>query len=146
ACLLGAALAVGAWGQAGMLGYVVPRDALPAPVAAKYRPPWVGYHWITPWVGYGQVVMARTVPSRQIPAYGPYTVAPGYPDVFLPDQGGRDAAVERYFDAGTSSEVRRAIARRYGVRWVIGPAADAEPWLRPVTTGPAGQVLYAVRD
>lgn len=145
ACLLAAALAVGAWGQAGMLGYVIPRDALPAPLAAKYRPPWAGYHWITPWVGYGDVVMARTVPSRQIPAYGPYTVAPGYPDVFLPDQGGRDAAVERYFAADTSSGTRRAIARRYGVRWVIGPAADAEPWLRPVTTGPAGQVLYEVR-
>lgn len=145
ACLLAAALAVGAWGQAGMLGYVIPRDALPAPLAAKYRPPWAGYHWITPWVGYGDVVMARTVPSRQIPAYGPYTVAPGYPDVFLPDQVGRDAAVERYFAADTSSGTRRAIARRYGVRWVIGPAADAEPWLREVTTGPAGQVLYEVR-
>ncbi|MFG3096992.1 hypothetical protein [Streptomyces sp. NPDC048202] len=145
ACVLAAALAVGAWGQAGMLGYVVPRDALPAPLAAKYRPPWTGYHWITPWVGYGDVVMARTMPARQIPAYGPYTVAPGYPDVFLPDQGDRDAAVERYFAADTSSDARRAIARRYGVRWVIGPAADAEPWLRRVTTGPAGQVLYEVR-
>ncbi|MGW2748669.1 hypothetical protein [Streptomyces sp. NPDC001450] len=144
ACVLGAALAVGAWAQAGTLGYVVGRDALPGAVAAKYRTPWVGYQWITPWVKYGDVVMARTFPSRQIPAYGPYTVAPGYPDVFLPDAGRRDAAVTRYFAADTSGDARRAIVRQYGVRWVVGGKAAAEPWLRQVATGPGGQVLYQV--
>lgn len=144
ACVLGAALAVGAWAQAGTLGYVVGRDALPGAVAAKYRTPWVGYQWITPWVKYGDVVMARTFPSRQIPAYGPYTVAPGYPDVFLPDAGRRDAAVTRYFAAGTSAEGRRTILREYGVRWVVGGRSSAEPWLRQVATGPGEQVLYEV--
>ncbi|MFJ9869586.1 hypothetical protein [Streptomyces sp. NPDC101165] len=144
ACALGAALAVGAWAQAGTLGYVVGRDALPGAVAAKYRTPWVGYQWITPWVKYGDVVMARTFPSRQIPAYGPYTVAPGYPDVFLPDAGRRDAAVTRYFAAGTPGDARRAIVREYGVRWVVGGKGVAEPWLRQVATGPGGQVLYQV--
>ncbi|WP_018549740.1 hypothetical protein [Streptomyces sp. LaPpAH-108] len=144
ACLLGAALAVGAWAQAGTLGYVIDRTDLPAPVAAKYRVPWVGYHWITPWVRYGDVVMARTTPSRQIPAYGPYTVAPGYPDFFLPDETGRDEAVTRYYAPTTDSATRLAIARRYGVHWVIGSPATAEPWLREVKRGPAGQILYKV--
>ncbi|MET7284236.1 hypothetical protein [Streptomyces sp. NPDC005573] len=145
ACALGAALAVGAWAQAGALGYAVGRDALPAVVAAKYRPPWGGYQWITPWVKYGDVVMARTLPSRQIPAYGPYTVAPGYPDVFLPDQGRRDAAVARYFEPGTSADGRWAMIREYGVQWVVGTAVAPDPWLRRVTGGPAGQTLYEVR-
>jgi alpha-1,6-mannosyltransferase len=148
ACLLAGALAVGAWTQAGTLGYVVDRGVLPGPVAAKYRPPWAGYHWITPWVRYGDVVMARTFPSRQIPAYGAYTVAPGYPDFFLPDEERRAAAVRRYFAAGTPPEERREIVREYGVRWVVdrGPAPRTEPGLRAVARGPGGQVLYAVTD
>ncbi|MEU0006953.1 hypothetical protein ABZ079_22405 [Streptomyces sp. NPDC006314] len=145
ACVLGAALAVGAWTQAGTLGYVTGRDALPGVVAAKYRTPWVGYQWIMKaGVKYGDVVMARTFPARQIPAYGPYTVAPGYPDVFLRDAVRREAAVTRYFDAGTSSEERRGIVREYGVRWVVGGRSAAGPGLRKVTDGPGGQVLYRV--
>ncbi|MFF5025092.1 hypothetical protein ACFY2J_12775 [Streptomyces collinus] len=142
--VLAVALAVGAWTQVGTLGYVVGRDALPSAVAAKYRTPWVGYHWITPWVKYGDVVMARTMPARQIPAYGPYTVAPGYPDVFLPDAARRDAAVTHYFAADTPAGTRRAIVREYGVRWVVGGRGAAQPWLRRVATGPGGQVLYRV--
>lgn len=145
ACVLGAALAVGAWTQAGTLGYVAGRDALPGVVAAKYRTPWVGYQWIMrAGVKYGDVVMARTFPARQIPAYGPYTVAPGYPDVFLRDAGRRDAAVTRYFGAGTSPAERRGIARTYGVRWVVGPQELAGPGLRKAAVGPGGQVLYRV--
>ncbi|CAL9436885.1 hypothetical protein SUDANB58_02167 [Streptomyces sp. enrichment culture] len=146
ACLLAGALAVGAWAQAGTLGYVVARDALPGAVAAKCRQPWAGYHWITPWVRYGDVVMARTFPSRQIPAYGAYTVAPGYPDFFLPDEERRAAAVRRYFAAGTPGGERREIAREYGVRWVVdrGTALRAAPGLREVARGPGGQVLYEV--
>ncbi|MEU2551020.1 hypothetical protein ABZ589_04825 [Streptomyces sp. NPDC013313] len=161
ACALGAALLVGAWTQVGTLGYVTGRDALPGVVAAKYRAPWAGYHWITPWVGYGDVVMARTMASRQIPAYGAYTVAPGYPDVFLPSAGVRGEAVRRYFSAGAGAESgtgaesgagvgvgasgRWGVLREYGVRWVVGGRGDAEPWLRRVAGGPGGQVLYAVR-
>ncbi|WP_425347912.1 hypothetical protein [Streptomyces roseochromogenus] len=144
ACVLGAALAVGAWTQAGTLGYVTGKGALPSVVAAKYRPPWVGYHWITPWVKYGDVVMARTDPARQIPAYGAYTVAPGYPDVFLPDAARREAAVERYFAAGTPAAERAGILREYGVRWVVGPSSLAGPGLRKVTAGPDDQILYRV--
>ncbi|GAA2457494.1 hypothetical protein [Streptomyces glaucus] len=146
ACALSGALAVGTWAQAGTVGYVVGRGALPEPVAARYRTPWTGYHWITPWVRYGDVVMARTLPARQIPAYGAYTVAPGYPDFFLPDEERRREAVRRYFAAGTPEAVRRDIVREYGVRWVVdrgaGPRRDG---LRAVARGPGGQVLYRVR-
>ncbi|WP_189982796.1 hypothetical protein [Streptomyces capoamus] len=145
ACVLLAALAVGAWTQAGTLGYVVPRGALPGVVAEKYRTPWVGYQWIMrAGVRYGDVVMARTFPARQIPAYGPYTVAPGYPDVFLPDAGRREAAVERYFSGGTGTAERREILRKYGVRWVVGGTSAKAPWLREVAAGPGDQVLYRV--
>ncbi|WP_409240424.1 hypothetical protein [Streptomyces sp. PA5.6] len=147
--LLGVALLVGAWTQAGTLGYVVPRDALPARVAAKYRPPWPGYNWLTREVEYGDVVMAKTFPSRQIPAYGPYTVAPGYPDFFLPDQERRVTAVRDYFAPGTSRGERLDILRRYGVRWVVEYPGDGglradDSALRRVATGPRGQVLYEV--
>ncbi|MCS0602578.1 hypothetical protein NX794_15365 [Streptomyces sp. LP11] len=146
ACALGAALLVGAWTQAGTLGYVTGRDALPGAVAAKYRTPWVGYRWIMrAGVRYGDVVLARTGAARQIPAYGPYTVAPGYPDVFLPAAGARKTAVIRYFAAGTSTAERQGIVREYGVRWVVGPRDLAgRPGLRKVTGGPGGQVLYRV--
>ncbi|MFJ4952132.1 hypothetical protein [Streptomyces sp. NPDC088760] len=145
ACVLLAALAVGAWTQAGTLGYVVDREALPRVVAEKYRTPWVGYQWIMrAGVKYGDVVMARTFPARQIPAYGPYTVAPGYPDVFLPDAGRREAAVERYFSAGTGAAERRGILRQYGVRWVVGGTSANAPWLRKVAVGPGHQTLYRV--
>ncbi|MFJ8794836.1 hypothetical protein [Streptomyces sp. NPDC102462] len=147
ACGLGAALLVGAWAQVGTVGYVVGRAALPGVVAAKYRAPWTGYRWITPWVRYGDVVMARTFPARQIPAYGAYTVAPGYPDVFLADAGRRDEAVRRYFAAGTTDGAREQIVREYGVRWVVDRASGGvrDPGLRRVAEGPAGQALYAVR-
>ncbi|WP_055567935.1 hypothetical protein, partial [Streptomyces atriruber] len=147
--LLGVALLVGAWTQAGTLGYAVPRDALPARVAAKYKPPWPGYNWLAPKVEYGDVVMAKTFPSRQIPAYGPYTVAPGYPDFFLPDQEERVAAVRDYFAAGTPRAERLDILRRYGVRWVVEYPGDGglradDSALRRAGTGPKGQVLYEV--
>lgn len=145
ACVLGAALVVGAWTQAGTLGYVFGRGRLPEAVAAKYRDPWVGYKWITPWVRYGDVVLARTAAARQIPAYGPYTVAPGYPDFFLPDEDRRAAAVRSYFAPGTALGVRRDIEKSYGVRWVVsrGTLRDAGG-LRLVARGPGGQLLYAV--
>ncbi|MEU3983693.1 hypothetical protein AB0F77_27025 [Streptomyces sp. NPDC026672] len=149
ACVLAGALAVGAWAQSGTVGYATGRGALPPAVAARYPAPWPGYAWITPWVRYGDVVMARTFPARQIPAYGAYTVAPGYPDVFLPDAGRREEAVRRYFAAGTSEGVRRGIEREYGVRWVVDRVGARRgvvrgAGLRTVARGPGGQELYRV--
>ncbi|WP_431996486.1 hypothetical protein [Streptomyces fungicidicus] len=145
AVLLGGALVVGAWAQAGTLGYVLPRGVLPGVVEDGYRPPWTGYHWITPWVRYGDVVMAEGRAARQVPAYGPYTVAPGYPDFFLPDERGRVGDTVRYFAEGTSEGVRRGIEREYGVRWVVGRGGwPGGAGLRAVARGPEGEVLYAV--
>ncbi|MDQ0748863.1 hypothetical protein QF034_003094 [Streptomyces africanus] len=147
ACVLGAALVVGAWTQVGTVGYVVKRGDLPEAVAEKYRRPWAGYFWMTPWVKYGDVVMAREGrPARQIPAYGAYTVAPGYPDFFLAGERRRAAAVRRYFGEGTPGREREEILREYGVRWVVdkGAAGKRGVGLREVTRGPEGQVLYAV--
>ncbi|MEV6122904.1 hypothetical protein AB0M23_20695 [Streptomyces sp. NPDC052077] len=140
-----AALAVGAWAQSGTVGYVTGPEALPPTVREKYREPWRGYGWITPWVRYGDVVMARTGAARQIPAYGAYTVAPGYPDVFLPDAPERTEAVRRYFAPGTAAGTRRAVERAYAVRWVVdrGGLRGAEG-LREVARGPDGEVLYRV--
>ncbi|WP_030788025.1 hypothetical protein [Streptomyces sp. NRRL S-920] len=147
--LLGVALLLGAWTQAGTLGYVVPRGVLPGPVAAKYKAPWSGYDWLAPRVRHGDVVMAKTFPSRQIPAYGPYTVAPGYPDFFLPDQEARTEAVRAYFAPATPRTERLGILHRYGARWVVqypgdGGLRPGDPALRVAGAGPRGQVLYEV--
>ncbi|MET8460004.1 hypothetical protein [Streptomyces parvulus] len=147
--VLGVALVVGAWGQVGVLGFAVGREALPGVLAEKYREPWEGYGWITRWVGYGDVVMAREFPSRLIPATGAYTVAPGYTDFFLDDEGERVGAVRRYFSVGVegvSGSVRRGIEREYGVRWVVdrGVGVRGDEGLRVVRRGPGGWVLYAV--
>ncbi|MFG3103012.1 hypothetical protein ACGFZL_21195 [Streptomyces sp. NPDC048182] len=140
------ALVVGAWAQVGAVGFVVGRGVLPRWVEAKYREPWEGYHWITRWVGYGDVVMARRVPSREIPAYGAYTVVPGYPDFFLADEGAREGAVRAYFARGAGGGVRRGILEEYGVRWVVdrGSGLRGVAGLREVGRGPRGEVLYAV--
>ncbi|MER6625045.1 hypothetical protein [Streptomyces sp. NPDC000931] len=145
AVLLAGGLLAGGWGQAGVLGYVVPRGGLPAVVEERYRAPWTGYRWITPWVRYGDVVMAEGRVARQVPAYGPYTVAPGYPDFFLPDEERRMAVTEVYFAERTPSSVRRGIEREYGVRWVVGGGGGLDDsGLRVVARGPEGEVLYAV--
>ncbi|GAA2326979.1 hypothetical protein OKJ48_36995 [Streptomyces kunmingensis] len=140
------ALVVGAWAQSGTLGYVLPRSALPDAVAAKYREPWADYHWITPWVKYGEVVLAKQWPARQIPAYGAYTVAPGYPDFFLDDEEARLAAVRTYFAPATSAQRRADVLRRYGVRWVVAYPGDGGLPLDRVAVGPRGQILYRVRS
>ncbi|MEU6220878.1 hypothetical protein ABZ845_25740 [Streptomyces sp. NPDC047022] len=147
--VLAAALAVGAWTQAQTLGYVVGRKALPGPLAEKYQEPWTGYQWITPWVHYGDVVMAKQFAERGIPAYGPYTVEPGYPDFFLPDEKKRQAAVRTYFEAGQPRGARLGVLKSYGVRWVVQRPSDGglplgDPTLRRVASGPGGQVLYEV--
>ncbi|GGX36078.1 hypothetical protein GCM10010297_66590 [Streptomyces malachitofuscus] len=145
AVLLGGALLAGGWAQAGTLGYVVPRGGLPEVVEDRYRAPWTGFHWITPWVRYGDVVMAEGRAARQVPAYGAYTVAPGYPDFFLADEGRRDALTEVYFAERTPESVRREVEREFGVRWVVDRRGVLDGTaLRVVARGPEGDVLYAV--
>nr|WP_236071933.1 hypothetical protein [Streptomyces polyasparticus] len=151
AAVVAAALVAGAWTQAGVLGYVVRQDALPPAVREKTRQPWAGYAWITRYVPYGDTVMVKGRAARQIPAYGPYTVAPGYPDFFLPDQEQRLATVAEYFAPGSSRAQRLDALQRYGARWVLQWRSDgglqaSDPALEKVAVGPNGQVLYRVVD
>ncbi|WP_231905133.1 hypothetical protein [Streptantibioticus cattleyicolor] len=146
-----AALLVGCWAQAGSLSYVLRGDAIPPVI--KHAPRqglWDDYAWVTRYVSYGDVVMTEAfLPKRQIPAYGPYTVASGYPDFFLPDQGQRLKDVHRYFAAKTPRAQRLALLRKYDVRWVVQYASDGgldphDPALRQVAIGPDGELLLKV--
>ncbi|WUD75333.1 hypothetical protein OG937_28395 [Streptomyces sp. NBC_00510] len=147
ALLVAAALLVGAWAQRGALGYVVPPRLLPGPVAEAYRTPWPGYAWATDRMNWGDVVMARERPGRQLPAYGPYTVAPGYPDFFLPDQRRRLADTARFYSPATSRQQQERILTRWKVRWVLLDRGDPAPprgLLSLVAEGNDGQRLYRV--
>ncbi len=144
-------LLVGCWAQAGSLQYVLRPTAIP-PVArsAPAQKAWTYYTWITPYVRYGDVIMTKDyAPLHQAPAYGGYTVAPGYPDFFLPDQNRRTADTLRYFAPGTSRVERLALLREYDARWIIqrrhsGGLSLTDPALREVARGPKGEILLRV--
>ncbi|MEU7107830.1 hypothetical protein ABZ951_22705 [Streptomyces sp. NPDC046215] len=149
--LTAAALLAGAWTQAGVLTYVLRPAAIP-PVLRHV-------HTIALWPPYGRV--AREVPKgatvmtddyyalRMIPAYGPYTVAPAYPDIFLPDERRRRDATRRYFAPATSRAERLALLREYRVRWVLqkpgrpGLPPD-DPALGRAVRAPGGLTLSEV--
>jgi hypothetical protein len=104
---------------------------------------------MTPWVRNGDTVMTTGQANMMLPAYGAYTVSPGYPEVFLSDEQARQAAVDGYFAASTSRVDCVEILRRYHVTWVLQGPDDgglplSDPALRQVTTGPGNQVLYRV--
>jgi hypothetical protein len=145
-------LLVGCWAQAGTLSYVLRPAAIPPVLRdAPTQHAWSTYSWVRPYVRYGDVVMTADFRAlRQTPAYGGYTVEPGWPDFFLPDQAARIADTKRYFAAGTSRAQRLALLREYHVRWVIetrgragGPATN-DPALRETAHGPHGEVLLRV--
>ncbi|GGS13710.1 hypothetical protein GCM10010252_61430 [Streptomyces aureoverticillatus] len=146
----GTALLFGAWTQAGTLGYVVRGDALPKVLERKMLTPWADYRWITPWVKYGDTVITKNYfASRMVPAYGAYTVAPGYPDFFLSDERKRRKTVERYFAPGATRADRIDALHRYHAKWIIqtrseGGLPEGDQALRETAVGPTGQVLYKV--
>ncbi|MEU8585171.1 hypothetical protein [Streptomyces abikoensis] len=146
-----AALLAGAWAQAGVLSYVLRREAVPpglreAPVIAL----WPRFGWVAEHVPKGATVMTDDYYAlRMLPAYGPYTVAPAYPDLFLPDEKRRRDATRRYFAPVTSRAERLGILKEYGVRWVLrknGAAglSPGDPALRKAAQGPGGRVLLEV--
>ncbi|MEU3356236.1 hypothetical protein [Streptomyces sp. NPDC037389] len=146
-----AALLAGAWAQAGVLSYVLRREAVPpglreAPVIAL----WPRFGWAVAHVPKGATVMTNDYYAlRALPAYGPYTVAPAYPDLFLPDEKRRRDATRRYFAPATPRAERLGILKEYGVRWVLqknGAAglAPGDPALRKAAQGPGGRVLLEV--
>ncbi len=147
-----AGLLVGCWAQAGALSYVLRPAAVPGPLRdAPRQTAWGSYAWVRRHVGYGDVVMTRDFQAlRQAPAYGAYTVEPGWPDFFLPDQGARRAATAAYFAPGTPRAQRLALLRGYRVRWVVqyrgvpGGLSPGDPALRRTATGPHGALLLRV--
>ncbi|MGW2826058.1 hypothetical protein ACWC24_34445 [Streptomyces sp. NPDC001443] len=148
--LLAAALAFGAWTQSTALGYVVPHELLPEAVRAKAWPSRSGYAWAMRWVHHGDTVMTPADIASQLPAHGAYTVAPAYPDTFLPDSDARWAATNTYFSADASRPDRLSALHRYHAAWVLqwpvgqGGMPPDDPALRLTATGPAGEVLFRV--
>ncbi|MEW2404123.1 hypothetical protein [Streptomyces sp. NPDC046862] len=151
--LAAAALLIGAWAQAGVLAYVLRTDAIPPALRAAPRfTPWHAIDQLIRPVPTGQTVMTNDYYAlRMIPAYGPYTVAPAYPDVFLADAEARRKATDRYFAPGTPRQDRLAILRDYGVSWVVqksghpGGLLVDDPALEEVARGRYGLVLLRVK-
>jgi len=144
-------LVIGCWAQAGSLGYVLRPAAIPPPLSyAPTQPLWTDYAWVRPYLHRGDVVMtAGYFAQRQVPAYGAYTVAPAYPDFFLPDEQQRTVDTLGYFGRGTTRDQRLALLREYHVRWIIqrlhsGGLSRLDPAVREVAIAPTGEVLLRV--
>lgn len=147
------ALLAGAWTQAGALSYVLRDAALPPVLRDVHRiAPWPSFTWAARHVPKGATVMTDDYFAlRMLPAYGPYTVAPAYPDFFLPDERRRREATRRYFDPATARAERLGILKEYGARWVVqrtgGPGLpEDDPALREAARGPGGLALFEVAE
>ncbi len=151
--LTAAALLAGAWTQAGALSYVLRPAALPPPLRTVHAIAlWPQFRWAARAMPKGATVMTDNYYAlRTIPAYGPYTVAPAYPDVFLRDERHRRDATRRYFSPAASRAERLGILKEFGARWVLqrngGPGLPPDdPALRKAARGPGGFVLSEVVD
>jgi hypothetical protein len=142
ACLAGLAV------QAGNLLYLAPHTVLTPGVrrAAHMYVAWPDYSWLHRYVQPGDVVLTPDdyFAVRTVPAYGGRTVAPAWPDPFLPDEAQRDRDLARMRDPATDPRVREALLAQYHVRWILAvpgrPATAAGG--SPVAVGPQGQRLY----
>jgi hypothetical protein len=115
---LGTAAAAGA--VCGLLtvhaGALVPSERFAQP------PRWPSYDWAARHIGRGEPVLADGYfAPRLLPGYGADLVAPPWPDPALgeAERGRRLAATARYLDPATGRGGREAVARRYGVRWLL---------------------------
>lgn len=120
-------LAVGAAcvGFAVQGGAVLPDGPLPHP----YREH--DYRWAARHIRPGDVVLTDGYSSsRVLPAYGAYMVSPPWPDPSTPiaDLGRRLADQNAYFAPRTRRAERRAIVRRYGVRWLLLSPGERVPY------------------
>ncbi|MFC5722690.1 hypothetical protein ACFP1Z_21195 [Streptomyces gamaensis] len=150
--LTAAGLLAGAVAQAGVVTYVLPSAAVPRALRALPAvAPWPRFSWAARHVARGETVMTDDYRAlRALPAYGPYTVAPAWPDAFLDDEAERRAATRRYFAPATPRAERLGILREFGVRWVLqrdghGGLPPGDPALRRVERGPGGLALSEVR-
>ncbi|MFF4649294.1 hypothetical protein [Streptomyces sp. NPDC001380] len=145
-----AALAVGAWTQAGAAVFVLPQARHAADRLGVQQVPLFGdYRWITPYLRYGDVVLTEDYHALRIaPAYGATTVAPAYPDFFLPDERQRWKDTADFFARGTTAAREREILIRRHVRWIVTSSSEAPvPKGRvftTVATGPQGERLVRV--
>jgi hypothetical protein len=120
--LLGGAAAAGAC--AGFLtvhaGAVVPRSL--DPVGFAQPPRWPTYEWAARHIGPGEVVITDGYYAvHAIAGYGPNLAAPAWPDRALEERERlrRLADVRAYLAPGSTRAGRTAVARRYGVRWLL---------------------------
>ncbi len=136
-------LLVGVWAQIGTLTFVLQPSALPPVVrAAPSESLWSDFSWIRPYVHYGDTIMTEDYYAlRQAPAYGVYTVAPGYPDFFLHDEEQRKSDTTRFYAPHTTRAQRLRLLKKYHAKWVLTADADGQLVLRnaalkPVATEP----------
>ncbi|WP_053161406.1 hypothetical protein [Streptomyces caatingaensis] len=151
AAVTGAALLTGACAQAGAVAYALPaRAARTVRAHVQAVAPWPSFGWAGRELPAGATVMTNDYFAlRMLPAYGPYTVAPAWPDVFLPDERERREATRRYYAPSASRAERLGLLGRYGARWVL--QKDGAPGLRPddpalrrTVRGPGGFALLEV--
>ncbi|WP_171170453.1 hypothetical protein [Streptomyces sp. I05A-00742] len=151
AAVTASALLAGACVQAGAVAYALPARAARAVRAhVPSIAPWPSFAWAARPVPAGATVMTDDYYAlRMLPAYGPYTVAPAYPDVFLPDVRERWEATRRYYAPSATRAQRLGALREYGARWVLqkdgGPGLPSDdPALRRAARGPGGLMLLEV--
>jgi hypothetical protein len=142
---------------AGAVGLVVQGSNLLylAPVPPRVRTAthmyvdWPTYSWIARYTHPRDVLLTSDFYAvRSVGAYGLYTVAPAWPDPFLPDEAQRRADLLVMLRGSTDPATRAALLRRYHVRWIL---AMPNRWYpvdgRPlVATGPGGERLYEIRE
>jgi alpha-1,6-mannosyltransferase len=141
ACLAGVAT------QAGNLLYLAPHSVITPRVRATARMfvDWPDYQWLAGYLRPGEVLLTDDYFAvRTVPAYGVRTIAPVWPDPFLPDTARRERDQATLVDPATDPATRAALLARYRVRWVLEtPGGWTLPGDRtPVATGPRGQRLY----
>ncbi|OIJ65900.1 hypothetical protein [Streptomyces mangrovisoli] len=128
-------------------GAVVPRAL--DPVGFVQPPDWPTYWWAARYIRPGETVIAdgyRAV--HALPGYGPVLAAPPWPDASLPerDRLRRLADVRAYLSPTSTRAQRRAVVRRYRVRWLLLPPRRRVPEEAVVVawSGRTGEVLARV--
>ncbi len=139
-CLVGFAV------QAGHLIHALPPALRPAALE-RLRHPWPDYAWISAYVHPGDVIVAWDyAATRSVVAYGAKTIAPTWPDPFLPDESRRRADLAEVYAPDTAPARRLELLARYHVRWilVVGKRSVLEYGRSALAYGPLGQRLYQV--
>ncbi|GAA2290299.1 hypothetical protein OKJ48_34140 [Streptomyces kunmingensis] len=104
------------------LGFLTVQAGAVVPRGFDQPPMWPTYVWAAQHIPPGDVVLTDGYrPTRSLPGYGPNLLAPAWPDPAL-DERERErrlTAVRAYLSPGSTRSERTAVARRYGVRWLL---------------------------